>query len=126
MEERPIDNRESQKDFQQAQNLIKQRRVFPRQPLDLKRLVGRIVTERGIAVQLSSQEVADAWQSLTQTRWPNRTRVTSVNRGKLEVIVKDSITNQELTFEKSKLLHQLKQLLPDAKIQNLVFKIGGM
>lgn len=126
MEDRQVDDRESQRDFQQAQSLIKQRRVFPRMPIDLKRLVGKIVTDRGIAAQLSSQEVADAWQSLTHARWPNRTRVAGVNRGKLEVIVRDSITNQELTFEKSQLLHQLKQLLPDAKIQSLVFKIGGM
>jgi hypothetical protein len=120
------DPRESEHDFAQAQDLIKQRRVYPRSSKELGKLLGQIVTKRGIAAQMSSQAIEDAWYAIAHNRWPQRTRVGALKRGKLEIMVRDSVANQELTFEKKTLLEQLKRRLPDAQISDLVFRVGGI
>lgn len=116
--------RDDELEFDQAREMIQKRRVRPRQAKELSQLVGRVVTSRGIAAQLSTRQIDQAWQLLTEQRWPQRTRVGELSRGVLEILVRDSITNQELTFEKKQMLLQLQQQLPDAKIKNLVFRIG--
>ena len=47
-----------------------------------------------------------------------------MRRGVLEVWVQNSTLVQELSFEKTRLLKTLAQLVPDEKIRDLKFRVG--
>ncbi len=47
-----------------------------------------------------------------------------LRRGVLEITVANSMTIQELTFQKQDVLKKLQAELPDAKIRDLRFRVG--
>jgi len=47
-----------------------------------------------------------------------------VNRGVLEVLVRNSVAAQELGFLKTKIVKMLTKLIPEQQIRDLRFRVG--
>jgi len=74
----------------------------------------------------STETYEAAWREAAGPLVAKYTRPGSVRRGALEVIVANSTLVQELGFQKHALLKTLQQLLPEAGINNLRFRIGNI
>lgn len=67
-----------------------------------------------------------AWREAAGELAAKYTRVGSLRRGTLEVIVLSSTLVQELVFQKPTLLKTLNEQLPDEGIDNLRFRVGDI
>ena len=82
------------------------------------------MARRGYA-RVQSAEVYDAaWREAAGPLAAQYTRVGSLRRGMLEVIVANSTLLQELVFQKPALLKTLTASLPDEGIKNIRFRVG--
>ena len=92
------------------------------------RAIGDVLSElmarRGYARVQTGAACGDAWRQAAGPLAAKYTRVGPVRRGALEVIVANSALVQELGFQKLDLLKTLAELLPDAGIKNIRFRVG--
>lgn len=95
-----------------------------RQPEALGEILARLLTQRGYARTVTTGQLETAWKAAVGEALAPHTRVGSVKRGNLEVLVANSILAQELGFQKDALLTKLRQLAPDENIQGLKFRVG--
>lgn len=90
--------------------------------------IGSILTElmarRGYARVRSTEACEAAWREAAGPLAAEYTRVGSLRRGTLEVVVANSTLIQELGFRKESLLKTLSKLLPDEDIRQLRFRVG--
>jgi len=105
---------------------VKHRQVFRRIPQAIDRLVNRVIARRGVTQIQARDELLRAWAAACDPDLVKFTRVGSVRNRKLEIKVANSLVNQQLTFDQSKLLRSLQERIPEAKLQGLVFKIGNV
>jgi len=103
-----------------------QRRYHARKPRKIADVLAQLITARGYGRIQADANFGAAWAAavgptLAQYTLPGRLR-----RGTLEITVANSMTVQELTFQKQELLTKLQTQLPDAKIQNLKFRVGAI
>jgi predicted nucleic acid-binding Zn ribbon protein len=83
-----------------------------------------LMAQRGYAQVKSAEQCADAWTEiageLSQHSVPHMVR-----GGVLQITVRSSAVLQELTFRKQELLSQLSCALPQYRIRDLRFRVGG-
>ena len=115
---------ESELDFQNAAELTQQRRIYKRKPKTAKYLINNIIARRGIAAEKSNQKLQNTWDSIVGMDLANQTKVASVKRGVLEVIVANSSVMQFLSFSKHEYKEQINQQMPNEEILDLRFSIG--
>jgi predicted nucleic acid-binding Zn ribbon protein len=116
-----------QLDFQQAVELINQRRVYNRKAKLLGDVINLVTARRGIAAEKSTAQLDKVWNEVLGAEWGNETRVGALRHGTLEVFVSHSILLQELTFQKQHLLERLNQELGQSgktAVRELRFRIG--
>lgn len=94
-------------------------------PRRMSELVPRLMASRGYARLLSTDEFQDAWSEAAGAL-SAQTRVGSVRRGILEIVVGNSVLMQELTFRKRLLLQSIQKQLPEKNIRDLRFTIGAI
>jgi predicted nucleic acid-binding Zn ribbon protein len=103
-----------------------QRRHFARKPKKISDIVAQLITARGYGRIQANANFADAWQAAVGPALAKYTHPGRLRRGVLEVTAANSMTIQELTFEKQQLLARLRTELPDAKIRDLKFRVGSI
>ena len=81
---------------------------------------------RGYGRIQADTNFAAAWKSVVGEGLAKFTHTGRLRRGVLEVTVANSMTIQELTFQKQQILKQLQTTLPDAKIRDLRFRVGSI
>ncbi len=96
-----------------------------RGPKKIGDIVAGLLARKGYARVQSANATEDAWKEAAG-KLAAHSRPGNVNRGVLEVIVRNSSALQELTFQKKKLLTRLQEQLPDAKITDLRFRVGSL
>ncbi len=96
-----------------------------RGPQPIGDVLAELMTRRGYAQQQSAAALEAAWNEAVGAPAAEYTRVGSLRRGTLEVIVANSTLVQELVFQKPQVLESLGQLLPDANIKNIRFRVGA-
>ena len=101
-----------------------QRRHFARKPKAIGKILAQLIPARGYGRIKSTANFAEAWQTAVGPALANFTLPGQVRRGILEITVANSTMIQELTFQKQQLLTKLKTQLPDAKINDLKFRVG--
>jgi len=84
------------------------------------------MARKGYAQTESAGELEMAWNSIVGAKWQAKTKVGNISRGVLEVNVASSMVNQQLVFQKRKLLAQLQKLLPQNNLKDLRFRIGNV
>lgn len=103
-----------------------QRRHFARKPKALSKVLAQLITVRGYGRVKSTANFNEAWQTAVGPTLGKFTLPGQLRRGVLEVTVANSMLIQELTFQKQQLLTKLKTQLPDAKINDLKFRVGNI
>lgn len=120
----PGSQSESELDFQNAADLTQKRRVYSRKPKKAQLLINNIIARRGIAAEKSNQKLQNVWDSVVGMDVANQTKVASVRRGTLEVIVANSSLMQLLSFSKHEYKEEINQQMQNEEIKDLRFRIG--
>jgi predicted nucleic acid-binding Zn ribbon protein len=110
-------------EFRQACELISQRRIHLRRPKTPARLVARILARSGAGQQQANSELHQAWQAAAGPDHQQQSRPGALRRGKLDIVVPDSMTLQQMTFRQADLLSTLQARLPHARISGLRFRV---
>jgi predicted nucleic acid-binding Zn ribbon protein len=92
-------------------------------PKPISEVLSRLMTRRGYANVQANFEWGEAWRQAAG-KLAAHTRPGRVKNGVLEIVIQDSATLQELTFQKKQLLAALSQLVPQYKLKDLRLKIG--
>ncbi|HEX4143403.1 MAG TPA: DciA family protein [Pirellulales bacterium] len=93
-------------------------------PKPIGNIVAELLARRGYGRLQAADACATAWQQAAGGALAACSRAGQVRRGVLEVWVQNSTLVQELSFEKTRLLAALAQLVPDEKIRDLKFRVG--
>ncbi len=113
-------------DFSQAQDLVKSRQRYFRRPKKSADIVGRLMARKGYAQTESANELETVWNQVVGPKWETKTKVGNISRGVLEVFVASSMVNQQIGFQKKKILTEIQSRLPKNKIKDLHFRIGNV
>ncbi len=84
----------------------------------------KLMTQRGYAAIQATNELQERWKEIVGEVLAGMTCPGNVSRGTLQVIVSDSGAMQELSFRKKQILAALKAKLPEAKVEDLRFRVG--
>ncbi len=114
------------KDVVQADELVKRRTLYGVRPKKAGAVVNQLLTRHGIAQQQHNQQLRSNWDTAVGTKWNQLSLAGNISRGVLEVTVANSLVNQQLTFEKKKLLTTMQKLMPEAKLKDLRFRVGNV
>jgi predicted nucleic acid-binding Zn ribbon protein len=102
------------------------RRHYARRPKKISEVLAQVVTVRGYARIQTAANFAAAWQSAVGPALAKYAQAGRLRRGVLEITVSNSMTIQELTFQKQTILAKLQTELPDARIRDLRFRVGSV
>lgn len=97
-----------------------------RGPQAIGNVLSELMSRRGYARVQSAAAYDAAWREAAGPLAAEYTRVGTLRRGVLEVVVANSTLVQELGFQKHALLKNLAELLPDEGIANLRFRVGNI
>ncbi len=86
-------------------------------------LVNQLIARRGYAQVAAVNELQEAVIALIDERIRANIRVGNLKRGVLEIYASDSVTLQELNFQKRSILKKLQKAHPTSKISDLKFRI---
>lgn len=86
-------------------------------------LVNQLMSRRGYAQAGATDQLQATLNSAVGKELAATTRVGKVRRGVLQVYAADSVTLQELNFQKRTILKRIQKELPHAKISDLRFRI---
>ncbi|MEN6407126.1 MAG: DUF721 domain-containing protein [Thermoguttaceae bacterium] len=97
-----------------------------RGPQAIGNVLSELMARRGFARVQSAGAYEAAWREAAGLMIARYTRVGPLRRGTLEIIVANSTLVQELGFQKSQLLKNLAEQLPDEGIEELRFRVGNI
>ncbi len=103
-----------------------QRRYHARKPKAIGNVIAQLITARGYGRIQADANFATAWQAAVGPVLAKYTCPGRLRRGVLEITVANSMTVQELTFQKQEVLKKLQVEVPDAKIRDLRFRVGAV
>ncbi len=95
-----------------------------RDPQQIGNVLAELMARRGFTWVQSAEAYGAAWREAAGPLAAQYTRVGSLKRGTLEVVVTNSTLVQELGYQKAAILKILMHLLPDAGIKNVRFRVG--
>lgn len=93
-------------------------------PEPIGKIVAELMSQKGFGRVQGSAELEEAWREAAGAAIAQFTRVGTLRRGRLEVIVANSVLIQELGFQKPAILEALQGKLPERSIKDLRFKVG--
>jgi predicted nucleic acid-binding Zn ribbon protein len=95
-------------------------------PQTIGNILSELMARRGLARIQSTEVLETAWRQAAGPLAAAYTRVGSIRRGVLDIVVANSTLVQELGYQKFDILASLQQLLPEEKIQCLRFRAGNI
>ena len=84
------------------------------------------MARKGYAQTETANELESTWNGIVGNQWQTKTKVGTIRRGALEIIVSNSAVNQQLDFQKKKILNQLQTQLPKYNLKDLRFRVGNI
>ena len=84
----------------------------------------KLMAQRGYAAIQATSELHEKWSEIVGEVLAKLTCPGNVSRGTLLVVVGDSGAMQELSFRKKQILAELKSKLPEAKVEDVKFRVG--
>jgi predicted nucleic acid-binding Zn ribbon protein len=121
----PEDPRLTAADFL-ARRDREQRRHHARKPKTIGNVIAQLITARGYGRIQADANFHAAWKNAVGEDLAKYTQAGRLRRGILEITVANSMTVQELSFQKQQVLQKLQTELPDAKIRDLKFRVGSI
>ena len=86
-------------------------------------LVNQLISRRGYAQVAVVNEIHDAVIALIDEQIRSSVRIGNLKRGVLEIYASDSVTLQELNFQKRTILKKLQKQHPQSNVTGLKFRI---
>jgi predicted nucleic acid-binding Zn ribbon protein len=102
---------------------VSQRQYYGKQPQRIAEAISALLSRHGYAELESSNERQLAWQSIVGERLAGHSQVGNLRRGVLEIVVKNSAVVQELTFQKKRIIEDLRQSLTELDIRDIRFRV---
>ena len=93
-------------------------------PKSMRDVLSQLLAKKGYAQVQTAASCDAAWREAIGQKLAADTRPGNVNRGVLEVLVRNSVAAQELSFLKSKIVKTLTKLLPEQRIRDLRIRVG--
>jgi predicted nucleic acid-binding Zn ribbon protein len=112
-----LDERNLHQDFQR-----KSVRIRP--PKAMREVLSQLLAKRGYAQVQSASSCAAAWREAVGEKLAADSLPGNVKRGVLEVLARNSVSMQELSFLKVRIVKALTRLVPEQKITSLRFRVG--
>ena len=111
--------------MERQHGLSKQARIEKnsRQIQSIGSLVSQLISRRGYAQSVANDHFTQAIASVVGNDLVAEVTVGKLNRGVLKIFAGDSVTIQELTFQKRQILAALNQRVPDANVNDLRFAV---
>ena len=103
----------------------KKDKTKPTGPQKIGDILTDLLAQRGYAQVTSQAALQEGWSKVVESL-DKFTRVVEVKRGKLHVIVTNSVVMQELTFRKQDLVRAMAEALPDHNIKEIRFRVGSI
>src|SRR5215212_9437304 len=100
----------------------KQIRIPPPKPM--RNVLSQLLAKRGYAQVQTAATCDAAWREAVGAKLAADSRPGNVKRGVLEVLVRNSVTLQELGFVKVKAVKTLAKLIPEQQIRDVRFRVG--
>lgn len=88
-------------------------------------LVSQLISRRGYAQATANDELLSSIVSAVSRELESAIRVGNLRRGVLQVYATDSVTLQELNFQKRTILRRIQQDMPHANVNDLRFRVQG-
>ncbi|MGA2619377.1 MAG: DUF721 domain-containing protein [Thermoguttaceae bacterium] len=95
-------------------------------PQPIADVLADLMARRGYARIRSGAAYEAAWNAAAGPLAAQYSRVGTLRRGTLEVIVANSTLIQELGFQKAAILSSLNQQLPDQPVTDVRFRLGAI
>ena len=93
------------------------------QPTKVGDLLAAILARHGYAQTTARKELEDAWAAVASESVQSHTRVGSIRRGTLEILVDNPVLLSRLeSFEKTRLLAGLKERVRHNQVERLKFR----
>ena len=86
-------------------------------------LVSQLISRRGYAQIAATDKYREAITAAVGKEMADEVTVGKLNRGVLKLFAKDSVTIQELTFQKRSIISRITKEMPDAKITDIRFAV---
>lgn len=87
-------------------------------------IISQLLSRRGYASVTVDEELTACIAAVVGPTLAGSFRVGKINAGVLHLFAGDSVTTQELTFQKRQILKRLQQDQPQAKITDIRFRTG--
>lgn len=124
MEPDSDENEQTELDFQQQAQWLAGRRIHRRKPKRVNQVISQLMARKGFNQVESLQQIQSIWESLLGGRLKGMSLATGIRGGKLIVVVKNAVVNQELSFNKSDLLQKIKNSPIGNRVTDIRFRIG--
>ncbi len=93
-------------------------------PRRISVVVNQLLARRGYAQVQAVMELQESFAAIVGPALASHARAGNLKNGKLEILVADSSTMQEMVFMKRQLLQSLQQKLPQSGIKEIKYRIG--
>ena len=74
-------------EFDQANELVRGRQRYFRKEKSASHILNQLLARKGYLQQRSSNELSDVWTAVVAKRWQDKTKVGTIKRGVLEILV---------------------------------------
>lgn len=118
-------NRQQDAELSEFHAYVRRNQQFLREPRSIANVLSTLLARRGYAQIQSAGELSEVWGQVAGVAVAQQSRVGTVRRGILQVVVQNSALLQELTFRKPQLLEALTRMLPARSIRDLKFRVGS-
>ncbi len=105
---------------------MRSRSAARRGPMPIASVISELTARRGVGRVGTAERFGRIWAQLVGPALAEQTRVASLSRGVLEVVVSGSVVLQELSFRKGQLLQGMQAQVPGDAIRDIRFRIGSL
>lgn len=95
---------------------------FPRK---MGSIINQLMARRGYAQVFANEQLREVIVQTIGSELAATVRIGNLKRGVLELYASDSVTLQELTFKKRKILRDIDKAMPTAGVKDLRFRISA-
>ena len=124
LEENQTDRADAERIFDQEAVWFSKRQVYRRRRKTANQVIGQLMAKKGFNQNESFEQIKSIWESIQEERMKGQSMATGIRAGKLIVVVKNAVINQELTFNKIALLEKIKNSPIGSKVKDIRFQIG--
>jgi hypothetical protein len=101
-------------------------RSLARQPHAIGKVLAQVITTRGYGRVEGNRQLQAAWQNAVGDELAAVSRACRVQRGRLEVLVSNSVARQLLEFQRAQILAKLRSEQPDLRVHEVRFRVGRL